>query len=109
MRNMTIAVMAMALVLMFAIAFINDGIEAREQMFDVRSRMYPRAGIVWEVDREGDFVTVEDGAGILWSFSGAEDWEVGDMAAMILWDNFTTDFIFDDEVVEVRFAGHFAP
>ena len=66
--------------------------------------LYPRGGIVVDVDREADRVTIEDGAGLLWDLDGAEDWCIGDGAALLMWDNGTPESIYDDAIVSARYS-----
>ena len=66
--------------------------------------IYPLAGIVTEVNYAEDVVTVQDGAGNLWRFLDAEDWGVGDLAALLMNDNGTED-IRDDSILLVRYGG----
>lgn len=66
--------------------------------------LYPLAGTVVEVNRPDDTFTIEDGAGHLWRFHGAEDWEAGDLAALLMNDNSTED-VRDDVILQVRYAG----
>lgn len=70
-----------------------------------RLAFYPRAGIVTALDRSADLVTVTDAAGYDWQFTGVEDWERGDLAALLMDDNGTPDSILDDRVTEVRYSG----
>ena len=46
-----------------------------------------RAAVVVDIDAAVDVVTVEDGAGLLWEFYGVEDWELGDVAALLMNDS----------------------
>lgn len=66
---------------------------------------YPLTALVVETDEAADMVFVEDYAGNLWSFEGAEDWFVGDFASLLM-NDMGTPLIFDDEIVSVRYAGH---
>lgn len=69
-----------------------------------REDLYPTAGTVVEVNREEDTVTVMDAAGNLWTFAQADDWQVGDLAALLM-DGHNTENITDDEIISVRYAG----
>ena len=62
---------------------------------------YPAAGTVTVA---GDTVYVTDSTGNVWSFEGAEDWQTGDQAAMLMDDN-GTETIYDDEVLQIRYVG----
>lgn len=66
--------------------------------------VYPSCGVVVEVDREADEIVIEDLSGFLWAAYGAEDWCVGDVAAMIMDDN-GTEIIFDDVILSVTYQG----
>lgn len=68
------------------------------------SHLYPNAGIVAEVNREADTVTVETQNGHMWEFYGAEDWMIGDLCAMLMNDMGTAE-VTDDEIVSVRYCG----
>lgn len=68
--------------------------------------LYPNAAEIVEIDRTSDLVTCSDGAGNLWAFWGSEDYETGDMVALIMDSRGTSD-IRDDAIVAVRYAGSF--
>lgn len=70
-----------------------------------QSHYYPKVGIVTEFDFPADLVTVTDGAGRTWQFSGIEDWCWGDCAALLMSDAGTPEYVYDDEIVDVRYAG----
>lgn len=69
------------------------------------SCVYPKAGIVIEVNYETDTVTVEDCNGDLWEFGDTSDWEEGDIVAMIMFDCFSKE-IYDDIIVSNRYCGY---
>lgn len=64
------------------------------------SHFYPLSTTVTEI--ENDTVTIEDSNGNLWSFDGAEDWQVGDGCALIMYDNSTREII-DDTIISTRY------
>ena len=66
------------------------------------SHLYPLTTTVTEINN--DTVTVEDSNGNLWSFDGAEDWEINDSCALIMNDNNTKD-IRDDVIISTRYQG----
>lgn len=70
------------------------------------SEFYPRCAMVTEIDETEDLVTVEDFAGVIWQFYGVEDFIVGDLVAMLLWDCGTPDSIFDDEIIDAVYGGY---
>ena len=67
---------------------------------------YPMTGIVTEVDRKNDIVTIEDFNGNIWEFEGCEDWEENDICSCIM-NNKGTENIKDDEIVKVKYSGYF--
>ena len=85
--------------LVFSIAVIVE-----ERYWNLMERnLYPKSVVVETVDAENDIVIVADSNGFLWGFSGCEDWQVGDVAAMIM-DSRGTREIFDDAIVVVQCA-----
>ena len=64
-------------------------------------RLYPQAARV--VDIQKDEIYLRDGAGNIWRWQGAEDWQVGDGAAMIMSNNGTKD-IYDDIIVSIKYS-----
>ena len=66
---------------------------------------YALTTCVVEVDRDNDIVTCEDYNGNLWEFYGAEDWEVGDCASLLMYTRGTL-IIYDDEVQGARCGGY---
>ena len=66
--------------------------------------LYPLAGTVTGLDRAEDVVTFTDGAGLVWSFYGCDDWMIGDGVAALMDDNGTA-IVTDDVIVSVRYAG----
>lgn len=68
---------------------------------------YAMTAVVSSLDYEKDTVTVENANGFTWCFSGTEDWEVGDVASLVMDDN-GTEIIFDDEIISARYSGYIA-
>ena len=66
------------------------------------SHLYPLSTTVTEINN--DTVTVEDSNRNIWSFDGAEDWEINDSCALIMNDNNTKD-IRDDVIISTRYQG----
>lgn len=67
---------------------------------------YPKTTEVVALDHENDLVILEDFNGFRWSFAGIEDWEIGDIASLIM-DNMGTEIIFDDEIISVQYSGYY--
>ena len=65
------------------------------------SHLYPMSGIITEVNREADTVTVTTQNGHMWEFFGAEGWCEGDIAALLMNDMGTAK-VTDDEIVSVQ-------
>lgn len=68
---------------------------------------YPLGVEIIEVDEQDDVVVCIDGAGNAWEFSGVEDWQVGDFAALLMNNHGTAKTIYDDVIVAARYAGTF--
>ena len=73
--------------------------------------LYPHTAIVSEINTIDDGilpyteVIVVDAAGRSWAFyDDQEDWFVGDLCSMIMFDN-GTEIVHDDEVISARYAG----
>lgn len=58
---------------------------------------------VYDIDLVKDEVIFVDSTGNLWAVRGVSDWEVGDVAALLM-DGNHTDSIYDDAVVDTRYA-----
>ena len=65
--------------------------------------LYPETGKVIEVNHMTDIVSVEIPNGYIYDFYGAEDWEVGDYASLLM-DNNGTAMVTDDMVVDAEFS-----
>ena len=83
------AVAASALIaLALALAFIRS--------------LYPDAMTITEIN--GDLVTIETATGNQFQFRGAEDYEEGDLVAVLMYPK-GTEKVTDDIIVRVRYAG----
>lgn len=71
------------------------------------ANLYPHTAVVIEVNEAEDCVYLSDFNGEIWMFYGAEDWMIGDIAAMIM-DNCGTPEIAGDRIVSVRYCGSIA-
>ena len=67
-------------------------------------KIYPACGVVVALDYTADTVTVKDAMGFTWVFYGVEDWQTGDVVAMIMFD-YGTPSIKDDEILDVKYCG----
>lgn len=86
-------------------AYINGKTYADKQTTEetTTGNYYACTTIVVEVDRDNDLVTAEDSTGHCWQFYGTEDWQEGDCASLLMWDN-GTDTILDDEIQSARYS-----
>lgn len=66
---------------------------------------YARTAKITEVDYGTDTVTLVDGAGRLWSFTGCEDYAVYDFVSLLMSDAGTPDSCYDDVIVSACYAG----
>ena len=55
-------------------------------------------------DTSNNIVTMETATGYTYSFDVVEDWQVGDIATVMMHDNCTTD-IADDVILHVTYSG----
>lgn len=65
---------------------------------------YPMAAQVYGMNQAEDAVIFVDGAGNEWKIQGIEDWQLGDVAALIMDDNGTPEFIYDDAIIGIRYG-----
>ena len=66
--------------------------------------LYADTMIVDELDFENDLAFLVDCFGNLWAIEEVEDWLVGDIVSLIMFDQGTPD-IYDDEIVYYRYSG----
>ena len=66
---------------------------------------YPEVGRIVNLDYTTDTVTVMTGGGNLWEFTGCEDLTEGDMLGLIFSTNNTPWSIYDDIIVDIKYAG----
>lgn len=68
------------------------------------ANIYPAATKVIDVDHTLDFVSFQDANGHVFVQFGAEDWMIGDTAALML-NDMSTPNVEDDEVVMAIYNG----
>ena len=68
-----------------------------------KSEVYPACGLITKI--ESDTVWFETQTGNTFAFTGSEDYEPGDLVAVIFDDNGTSD-VHDDSIEAVRYAGY---
>lgn len=59
------------------------------------------------INISGDVVTMETATGHIYEMDGAEDWQEGDLAALIMWNNGTPDNVEDDIILAARYSGFY--
>ena len=64
--------------------------------------LYPDAMTITEIS--GDLVTIESSTGNRFQFYGAEDYEEGDLVAVLMYSK-GTENVTDDIILRVRYAG----
>lgn len=67
--------------------------------------LYPMTAVVTDFDFDNDLVIVTDWEGFDWIFEGIEDWQIGDICSMIMFDNNTYEYVEDDIIVKIVYAG----
>ena len=70
------------------------------------AEVYPMAFFVAEVNRKADTVILWDFNGGEWVWEGCDDWEESDICAGLI-DDCGTNFIYDDEIINLRYCGFF--
>lgn len=78
----------------------------RKAPTDTASGYYAKVAEVIDVDERHNIVTVEDATGNIWKYYGIEDYYKGDIVAMLMDNNGTTNTIYDDIIVNVTFSGY---
>lgn len=69
---------------------------------------YTRTGLIVDLDYDTDTVTVVDGCGFAWQFTGCEDYCVGDLVEMLMQEAGDPKNIFDDAIYSTCYAGFYA-
>ena len=69
--------------------------------------LYPMTTVVTDINYTTDTVTLTDFNGFEWQFTGVEDWTKGDICSCIMSDK-GTPYIFDDEIITVKYDGWFS-
>lgn len=100
MKNLTKTQTLFIIISLAIVAAFMDLSFAKLYNANQQKHLYPITTTVTEI--ENDTVTVEDSNGNLWSFDGAEDWQVGDGCALIMYDNSTREII-DDTITSTRY------
>ncbi len=67
---------------------------------------YAKSTTVVMLEKATDTVVCQDFNGNLWCFYGIEDWQIGDVASLLMSDNGTENYIYDDIVLSARYDGY---
>lgn len=67
---------------------------------------YPHTAQVVGLNHRTDTVIIKTATGIFYSFSGIEDYMIGDLVSLTMDNSATPDNIVDDVIVEVRYSGY---
>lgn len=96
------------LVLIIACAFVlGDFIYFKYGRTKNSENLYPLTTVVVDVSEATDTVTVKDYNGNLWQFKGTEDWEVDDIATLLMDSNGTEEIKDDFISAPPRYNGQF--
>lgn len=94
-----------AVVVLFTVLFGGLFYGALAEEEDVVEGYYPLTAVVVDLDYDEDVLILEDGAELVWEFEGIEDFEIGDIVSLLMWDNNTPDSIYDDVILLVYYSG----
>ena len=67
--------------------------------------LYPRTAVVREINYEQRIITIEDFEGLLWEFESEEEWSENDIVSLLMSDNGTPDYIYDDKIIITCYGG----
>lgn len=68
-------------------------------------QVYPMSATVVDIYENYNCVEFEDKNGNTWLWDDIEDWEIGDNVALIMYNNMTTDSIYDDVILTIKYEG----
>lgn len=66
---------------------------------------YALTAIISDVDKAADVIEATDHNGNVWTWEGCEDWEVGDVGSLLMYDN-NTALIQDDIIIKAHYSGY---
>ena len=72
---------------------------------NVDRNVYPNTAVVTSINYETDIFTVATSTNISYTLKGVEDWEVGDLASLLMYDIGSDGDITNDLVIELRYTG----
>ena len=98
-----IAALLCCLGIIFLAGFSVGRMTAPQPQENTVEIIYPATMVVTETDLMTDTVTLKDSTGNLWAFYGVEDWQIGDVASVLMETNNTAE-IRDDRILNVRYS-----
>ena len=72
---------------------------------NVDRNVYPNTAIIKSIDYASDNFIISTSTGIEYTLKGVEDWEVGDLASLLMYDIGGDGDIANDLVIELRYTG----
>ena len=107
-RELKLAGLMLGLIVIEGTVMLSSCVKANANDTEVSTETinptYPTCGIVTSVNYDTDTVIVTTAEGNEWAFYEVEDWQVGDVCAMVM-DSMDTESIYDDQILECRYAG----
>lgn len=94
------------LVLLVACGNMVAACDANSHRYLDACDIYALTTVVVDFDYENDIVYCQDFNGEVWAFDGIEDWVLGDIASLTMY-NSGTEIIYDDEIINVKYCGWF--
>lgn len=70
--------------------------------FTEECQIYPLSVQITDLNYEDDTITFTDFRGENWVYIGCEDWEIGDNANLIMYNNMTSE-IYDDIILTIKY------
>ena len=67
--------------------------------------LYPRTAVVREIDYEQGIIIIEDFEGLFWEFESKEEWSEHYIVSLLMSDNGTPEYIYDDEIIIACYGG----
>ena len=102
-ENRPFAFIFVAIMLLFSLCVVC-AVGSLIPVEETQNNVYPLTTVVVALDAENDVVTCQTISGLLFEFYGVEDWQVGDIASMIM-DTRGTEIVLDDIILEVKYDG----
>lgn len=85
------------------LSLIDKANAKKAKLYDIET-IYPLSTVVTDVNYKKDTVTCVDFNGNEWQFEGCEDWQEGDRASLLMFNNDTV-YIYDDVIIKAHYNG----